>query len=111
MGENGLMAGRSLLLFIFSTLAFFGGAEAVVAQDVENGQRLSERLCSECHIVRPAQTKSRGAPPFAAIAARNTVSADMIVSFLLLPHATMPSPPLSRKDAEDIAAFILGMRK
>jgi hypothetical protein len=35
----------------------------------------------------------------------------MIASFLLLPHATMPNLPLSRKDAQDIAALIMEMKK
>jgi hypothetical protein len=35
----------------------------------------------------------------------------MIASFLLLPHATMPNSPLTHNDAEDIAAFIMGMKK
>jgi hypothetical protein len=35
----------------------------------------------------------------------------MIASFLLMPHATMPNPPLSREDAKDIALFIIGMKK
>jgi hypothetical protein len=30
---------------------------------------------------------------------------------LRLPHATMPNTPLSRRDAQDIAAFIMQMRK
>jgi hypothetical protein len=34
----------------------------------------------------------------------------MIVSFLLLLHATMTNPPPSRKDAEDIALFIIEMK-
>jgi mono/diheme cytochrome c family protein len=102
---------RPLPLCLSVMLAFLGGMEATVAQNIENGQRLSERWCSECHIVGPGQTRSRGAPPFASIAARQTISAEMIASFLLLPHATMPNPPLTRTDAEDIAGFILGMRK
>jgi mono/diheme cytochrome c family protein len=102
---------RALPLYLSITLVFLGARETTVAQNVENGQRLSERWCSECHIVSPGQTRSRGAPPFASIAARKTISAEMIASFLLLPHATMPNPPLSRSDAGDIAAFILGMRK
>jgi hypothetical protein len=35
----------------------------------------------------------------------------MIASFLLMPHATMPNYPLSRKDAEDIALFIAQLKK
>jgi len=30
---------------------------------------------------------------------------------LLMPHATMPNMPLSRKDAKDIAGFIMEMKK
>jgi len=102
---------RALPMYLLVTLAFLGGAEATVAQNIANGQRLSQRWCSECHIVGPAQTRSRGAPSFASIAAKETISVEMVVSFLLLPHAAMPNPPLSRKDAEDIATFILATRK
>jgi hypothetical protein len=35
----------------------------------------------------------------------------MIASFLRLPHATMPNVPLRRSDAQDIAAFIMSMKK
>jgi hypothetical protein len=83
----------------------------VFAQDVENGRRLSERVCSECHAIGPSPRKSRGLPSFASIAAKENVTFDMIVSFLLLPHATMSTPPLTRKDAQDIAAFIIAMKK
>jgi hypothetical protein len=43
--------------------------------------------------------------------AEPAIDADMIASFLLLPHATMPNLPLSRKDAQDIALFIVKMKK
>jgi hypothetical protein len=35
----------------------------------------------------------------------------MIASFLRLPHATMPNLPLTRKDGQDIAAFIMEMKE
>jgi mono/diheme cytochrome c family protein len=79
------------------------------AQDVDNGRRLSERWCSECHAIGSAPGK--GLPSFASIAARKNLTSDTIASFLLLPHATMPSPPLSRKDAQDIAAFIMATKR
>ncbi len=79
-----------------------------LAQNVENGQRLSERWCAACHAIGPAAPRrAMAAPPFAAIAAKDGVTADMIVSFLNLPHATMPNVPLHGNDAQDIAAFIL----
>jgi mono/diheme cytochrome c family protein len=100
---------RVLLQLLSGAIVLFGGNAA--AQDTEHGQRLAERWCTECHAVGSVPTRINRAPPFAAIAAKLDISADMIASFLLLPHATMPNSSLSRKDAEDIAAFIMDKRK
>lgn len=102
---------RNWTLHIFVALALCGGGAATFAQDVEHGQRVSERWCSECHAIGPAPGKAGRTIPFAAIAGRPGITADMISSFLLMPHATMPNMPLSRKDARDIAAFIMEMKK
>ena len=91
-------------------LALFGSATAASAQNVENGRHLSERWCVECHAITPAPGKSK-ALSFAAIAAKEKITAEMIASFLRLPHATMPNVPLRGNDAQDIAAFIMGMKK
>jgi mono/diheme cytochrome c family protein len=94
-----------------AALVLLGGSAAALAQDVENGRRLSARWCSECHAIGPAQGKGGRSISFAAIAARQDLSSDMISSFLLMPHSTMPNMPLRRKDARDIAAFIMEMKK
>lgn len=90
-------------------LALLGGSGAA-AQNADNGRHLSERWCVECHAITPAPGKSR-AQSFAAIAAKEKISAEMIASFLKLPHATMPNLPLRGNDAQDIAAFIMSMKK
>lgn len=100
-----------LKLHVYAALILFAGSQMAWAQNAENGARLSRRWCSECHAIGSPTDRSRGIPSFAAIAARETVTADMIASFLLLPHATMPTPPLRRSDAEDIARFIIDMKK
>ena len=64
----------------------------------------------ECHAIAPAPGRSR-AQSFAAIAAKEKISAEMIASFLRLPHATMPNVPLRGNDAQDIAAFIMSLKK
>jgi mono/diheme cytochrome c family protein len=89
----------------------FGGIQATFAQDAANGRRLAERWCSGCHAIGSAADRFHGVPSFAAIAAKEKINADTIASFLLLPHATMPNPPLSREDAKDIALFIIEMKK
>jgi len=102
---------RSLTSAVAVALALCAGTGATFAQDVENGRRLSERWCSECHAIGPAAVKPGRTVSFATIAARQDVTSDMISSFLLMPHATMPNLPLRRKDAQDIAAFIMEMKK
>jgi mono/diheme cytochrome c family protein len=99
---------RISTLAISVALALCGGG-AAFAQNVENGRRVSERWCSECHAIDPG--KSGRTLSFAAIAARPGITSDMISSFLLMPHSTMPNLPLTRKDAQDIAAFIMEMKK
>lgn len=102
---------RVVTLYLSVGLTLFGGIETPLAQNIENGRRLSERWCSECHAIGPGPGKLRRASSFASIAAKDTINSEMIASFLLLPHATMPNLPLSPKDAQDIAALIMEMKK
>jgi mono/diheme cytochrome c family protein len=101
---------RMLAMQLSVALTLLGGTGAALAQDVENGRRLSARWCSECHAIEP-EGKGGRTISFAAIAGRQDITSDMITSFLLMPHATMPNPPLSRKDARDIAAYMMEMKK
>jgi mono/diheme cytochrome c family protein len=101
--DIGLMGSVVTVLAISATVAF--------AQNIENGRRLSERWCSQCHAIGPAPAKFDRAQSFASIAAKDKITTEMIASFLRLPHATMPNVPLSRKDAQDIAAFIMDIKK
>jgi mono/diheme cytochrome c family protein len=101
---------RPQALSVAVTLAMFGSLGGASAQNVDNGRHLSERWCVECHAITPAPGKSK-AHSFAAIAAKEKISAEMIASFLRLPHATMPNVPLRGNDAQDIAAFIMSMKK
>jgi mono/diheme cytochrome c family protein len=80
-------------------------------QDLDHGHRLAERWCAACHAIGSQPTRFRRAPSLAAIARKDTVSSETLTTFLLLPHATMTNVPLSRGDAEDIAAFIMAMKK
>ena len=59
---------------------------------------------------RDGSGKFSHAQSFASIASKETITFEMISSFLRLPHATMPNVPLSRSDDQDIAAFIMDMK-
>ena len=100
-----------LIRILLLALACCGGVAVAVAQDLQHGQRLSERWCAACHAVQPGSANSKGVPTFAVIATKENITPEMIASFLRMPHATMTNVPLSRKDAEDIAAYIMAMKK
>jgi len=99
------------ILHLSVALTLLAGCAMAFAQNAENGRRLSERWCSECHALDAAPGKVGKAQSFASIAAKETITLEMISSFLRLPHATMPNLPLSRKDTQDIAAFIMDLKK
>jgi hypothetical protein len=50
-------------------------------------------------------------PSFASIAQRADLSAEKLAFLLLEPHPQMPNISLSRKEAEDIAAYIAEQRR
>jgi mono/diheme cytochrome c family protein len=110
-GANTTMDRYPRILCVSAALALFAGIDDGFAQDLENARRLSERWCAECHAIDSTPGKPDRVPSFASIAAKQAASPEMIASFLLLPHATMPSFPLTRKDVQDLAAFIMSVKK
>ena len=84
-----------------------GGVSAAAAADAANGERLARRWCVSCHVVAPDQPMvTTEAPPFSEIARRPGFSPRSISFFLLDPHPKMPDMGLSRRAAEDLAAYI-----
>lgn len=82
-----------------------------LGQDVDNGRRIAERSCAACHRIDMSAGKASRAIAFPAIAAKLGMSDEIIASFLLMPHVTMPGLPLNRNDAHDVAAFVMSLKK
>jgi len=80
--------------------------------DAQEGRRLAEQWCANCHRVAPAGPGpvSDAVPSFAAIAARPGATAEGIATFLRTPHATMPDHGLTLAQARDLAAWVLAQR-
>jgi mono/diheme cytochrome c family protein len=81
-----------------------------LAQDVDNGRRIWERSCASCHALSTPAGKASRAISFPAIAAKPGMTADIISTFLLMPHVTMPGLPLRQSDARDVAAFVMSLK-
>jgi mono/diheme cytochrome c family protein len=103
---------RRLHLKVFTiTVAGFLGPSAMAA-DADHGADLARRWCAACHLVEGAQKQaSADVPSFAAIARRSDFTPEKVAYFLLDPHPKMPSFPLSRNEAADLAAYIGSLRQ
>jgi mono/diheme cytochrome c family protein len=79
---------------------------AAVAADADNGRRLAEAQCATCHIVGLGQHRDvADAPPFRAIAQKFAISPELLAFSILEPHPRM-NVTLTRREAQDIAAYI-----
>jgi mono/diheme cytochrome c family protein len=91
------------LCFVMATLLVPPVASAA---DAESGRRLAESRCVPCHVVVPDQRKEvADAPPFDAIARKLDTGPDVLAFLLLHPHPRM-NVMITRREAEDLAAYI-----
>lgn len=101
------------------------GAAALAGADLERGRRLIEdRSCGSCHVftgVPPLKARpptAEAPPPAIALApdlryARDRFDAPTLLVWLdkpdsIRPYTAMPRPSLSREEARDVAAYLLG---
>ena len=77
-----------------------------LAADADNGKRIAESRCVTCHTVAPtSRWDVADAPPFGVIARKFQVEPQMLAFAILDPHPRM-NVALTRREAEDIAAYI-----
>jgi mono/diheme cytochrome c family protein len=87
-------------------------AQIAAAADAEYGRGLAENWCSSCHVVSADQRPiNSAAPTFRAIAQSPDFSAERLAYLLLDPHPKMAKLALSRRAINDIAAYILSLKK
>ena len=80
--------------------------------DAEHGRDIAKRWCASCHVVSPEQQSANAdVPPFATIAQSPNFDPKRLAYFLLEPHPKMPQMALSRRAADDIAAYIQSLKR
>ena len=86
-------------------------AQSTLAADADNGKRQAQQHCSPCHIVEPNQRQEvADSPPFETIARKYANAPEQIAFAILAPHPRM-NVTFSRRDAQDIAAYIATLAK
>ena len=93
---------------VFSTalLASSIPALAAPAGDAGAGRHLVLQSCSSCHDTGTTKTATDGAPPLSYIAKDNKQRPAWIRGWLMDPHPPMPGIMLSRKQVDDIIAYL-----
>ena len=102
---------RSLACYL-TLLLLACTSEAAFAADAQHGSALAQRWCASCHAISRAQrVEIDHIPSFGSIARREDFNAEKLAFFLLEPHPKMPNMSLSRKEADDLAAYIAEQRR
>ena len=95
----------------YSLLPAMLAASGALAADADNGKRLAETRCVTCHIVSPSERRDvTDAPPFEAIARKFASNPDTLAFSIIDPHPRM-NVTLTRREAQDIAAYINTLAK
>ena len=81
---------------------------------VRAGRALAQVVCAECHVVVPrpgVQRQIGDAPDFADVAQMPSTTRTSLLAFLHSTHPTMPNPIVSDRDARDVVAYILRLKR
>ena len=80
--------------------------QTAFAADADSGKRVAQARCALCHLVEPQQPQEvADSPPFETIARRPGFNAEVLAFLLLDPHPRM-NVPMTRREAQDIAAYV-----
>ena len=79
---------------------------ATTTGDASAGRDLVLNSCTSCHAVTDTTKASDGAPPLSYIARDNKQRPAWIHGWLMDPHPPMPGIMLSRKQINDVIAYL-----
>lgn len=93
---------------LLTSLAAMTLADAAWAVDLANGEKVARRWCAACHVVATDQRQGNTqAAPFSEMAKLPGLDAGQVALYLLAPHPKMPDMSLTRKEAADLAGYIV----
>lgn len=103
---------RQALLFGVPLLAAAVAASSAQAADIAAGFKHAKEVCAKCHVVASGVGGggTDGAPPFATIPNELKRTEAQIKTFLSRPHGRMPDFVMTRREIDDLAAYIMSLR-
>jgi mono/diheme cytochrome c family protein len=80
--------------------------------NAQEGLKLAQDLCAECHLVVKAAGRSNNpdAPPFEAIAGTPGLTRAALAATLQTSHRAMPDFIIKPEDANNIITYILSLK-
>ena len=98
---------------IVAVVRVLAGPSGAHAENVAEGGRLAQSLCSRCHVVTPDGPAGwTNAPSFAAIANKPTATSASLQAIIQKPHMKMSSlAQRNPSEAADLAAYILTLKQ
>jgi mono/diheme cytochrome c family protein len=100
------MAAMKKLLIL---LGFLAWAAPAGAGDALEGAATAKRWCAECHDVT-GRTTSDKVPGWREVASDPERTPERLRRFLLRPHGEMPPIPLTKRDIDNLLAYIATLR-
>lgn len=102
------LTGLALTMLVLAVSGSLADSFQSPLTNPNKGRELSERLCSNCHVVSDRNTNpvTVGIPSFNAIANDPRNTPELIAGSIIIPHPPMPSIELERAEIRDIVAYI-----
>lgn len=105
-------SGLALAFLVGLTAAPAGAADLTAAAKAERGKFLARHWCMSCHVVeREGGHGTDAAPTFPKLADDPAYTEARLKGWLAAPHPPMPDPGLSRREIDEIAAYIISLRR
>jgi cytochrome c len=82
------------------------------SDSISAGHRLAAAWCKDCHAIEAMIVGARGSPPdFTAIANRPSTTALSLKVFFKTSHRRMPNLIIAPEQADDLANYILSLKR
>jgi mono/diheme cytochrome c family protein len=108
--QSNVQAGWLLSVVALALIIVMRAAPGLSQGAADDGKRTAETWCSSCHLVDGVGTAIDGAPPFRAVANDPAKTSSFLRTWLTDPHYPMPNLELSRRQIDDLVAYIESLR-
>jgi mono/diheme cytochrome c family protein len=109
----GLAVAAALAAAPFAIAPVRAQTPAQTLGDPLRGRALARSWCANCHVVDRSESGRAAdyAPPFPAIAYDRAMTPDRLRGWMTGGHTRMPNLNLSRRDIDDLIAYIQSLAK